>query len=160
VFHKAGGFAKGFEPTEDVMLDAKIKRMGGKLIYDPKMIVWHHRRRTLIGFVKQLFYYGWGRASAFLNYPESLPFTYFCVAAFTVGTIFSVPLYIFIDFLKPVIAFGWLAYLLFVLFSSLYIATQKRMLILTAILPPLAIIEHFTLGFGFITGLINPYRPK
>jgi len=157
-FKKAGGFAKGFEWSQDVMLDAKIKRLGGKLIYDPDMIVWHHRRKTLRGFIDQLINYGRGRAAVFLRYPESLPFTYFCVAAFTLGTVLSIPLFILAEFLRPVIAYGWLAYFSFVLLFSIYIAAKRRMVVLLIILPFLAFIEHFSLGLGFIMGLINPYK--
>ncbi len=160
IFLKAGGFPKGFNAADDVVLDAKIQRNGGKLIYDPKMLVWHHRRRTLGGFVKQIFKFGRGRASAFLIYPESLPLSYFYVAAFTAGTVLSIPLYILVDFLKPVITIGWLVYLLFILCSSIYIAIRRRKYILAAILPFLAILEHFVLGLGLITGLIRPYREK
>jgi glycosyltransferase involved in cell wall biosynthesis len=158
IFLKAGGFPEGFNAADDVVLDAKIQRNGGKLIYDPKMVVWHHRRKTLGGFVKQLFKFGRGRASAFLMYPESLPVTYFCVAAFTIGTALSIPLYIFVDFLKPVIIIGWVIYLLFILFSSIYIAIRRREYILVAVLPFLAILEHFILGLGLITGWIKPYK--
>lgn len=159
VFEEVGGFGEGFDIADDVVLDAKIKRIGGKLIFDPKMIVWHHRRKTLKGFIKQLFLYGKGRASVFIKYPESLPLAYFCVAAFTVGTILTIPL-IFIDLLKPIIIFGWLTYLLFIFLSSILIAIQKRRLVLGIILPPLAAIEHFTLGIGFLIGLINPYKER
>jgi hypothetical protein len=134
--------------------------MGGKLIYDPKMIVLHHRRRTLKKFAKQLFEYGRGRASAFYQYPRSLPFTYFCVAAFALGTILSIPLYILVDMIKPVISYGWLVYLVFIVISAFYIAISRKRPILAVVLPPLAFIEHFSLGIGFVTGLINPFRIK
>ena len=158
VLQEVAGFGEGFEPTEDVMLDAKIKRKGYRLIYDPKMLVWHHRRRTLRAFIKQLLAYGRGRASVFLKHPESLPFTYFCVAAFSLGTALSIPLYSSVEFLKPVIAYGWMAYFLFLILSSFYVALQKRRLLFAAVLPPLAFIEHFTLGLGFIIGLIHPFK--
>ena len=158
VFMEVGGFGKGYEPVEDVVLDAKIQRKGYKLIYDPDMIVWHHRRKTLSGFAKQLFLYGRGRASVFLKYPESLPFTYFCTAAFTLGTILTIPFYILISPLQPVIICGWTAYLLFIVIASIYTATKNRKFILFLILPFLAIIEHFTLGLGFITGIVKPFK--
>lgn len=158
VFKEAGGFARGFEWSQDVMLDAKIKRLGGKLIYDPEMLVWHHRRRTLRGFAKQLLYYGRGRASAFLRYPESLPLTYLCVVAFAIGTVVSIPAYILIEVSRPVIAYGWVAYFLFLVLSSIYIGVQKRSFVFAAVLPPLAFIEHFLLGLGFIIGLIKPFK--
>jgi GT2 family glycosyltransferase len=158
VFLEVGGFGKGYEPVEDVVLDAKIKRKGYKLIYDPAMIVWHHRRKTLSGFTKQLFLYGRGRASVFLKYPESLPFTYFCTAAFTLGTILSLPIYLLINALQPIIICGWIAYLVFIVLASIYTALKKRRFVLFLILPFLAIYEHFTLGLGFITGIVKPFK--
>jgi glycosyltransferase involved in cell wall biosynthesis len=160
IFLEVGGFTRGFEPTEDVMLDAKIKKTGGKLIYDPDMVVWHHRRRTLKGFARQLRQYGRGRASVFYQYPQSLPLTYFCVALFALGTIFSIPLYFLVDILQPVISYGWLTYLVFIVISSSYIAINRKRPILAAVLPPLAFIEHFSLGIGFVIGLIAPLRIK
>ncbi|MGD0354783.1 MAG: glycosyltransferase [Dehalococcoidia bacterium] len=157
-FMEVGGQGETVGPADDTVLDAKIRRRGRKLIYDPTMIVWHHRRKTLKSFLWQLFLYGRGRASVFLKYPESLPLTYFCVAAFAAGTILTIPLYIFFGLLRPIIIFGWSAYLLFILSASLFISIQKRRYILVPILLVLAILEHFTLGIGFLTGLINPYN--
>jgi GT2 family glycosyltransferase len=158
VFLEVGGFGEGYEPVEDVVLDAKIKRKNYKLIYDPDMIVLHHRRKTLSGFAKQLFLYGRGRASVFLKHPKSLPFTYFCTAAFTLGTILSLPLYILIHPLQPIIIYGWIAYLLFIVIASIYTAIKKRRFVLFLILPFLAIYEHFTLGLRFIIGIVKPFK--
>lgn len=157
VLLEVGGFEDSLPKAEDVALDAKIKSKGYKLLYHPEMIVWHPRKRTLGGFAKQLFEYGRGRASVFLSCPNSLPLTYFCVAAFALGTLFSVPLYSLVVFSRPIILFGWIAYFLFVVLFSLYIGIKKGRLIFAIVLPVLACIEHFSLGLGFITGLIRPY---
>lgn len=152
------GFPDNFAVSEDVILDEKIKRQGYKLIYDPQMIVWHHRRNTLKSFVKQLTGYGRGRASAFIKYPRSLPLTYICALLFTIGTLLTVPLYSFVSVLKPVIILGWILYLLFISLSSIYIAIMRKKLVYSIVLPFLAIIEHFSLGFGFIHRLLRPYK--
>ena len=132
--------------------------MGCKLIYDPEMIVWHHRRRTLSSFTKQLFLYGRGRASVFLNYPGSLPFTYFCVAALTAGTVLSIPLYITVGLLQPIITYGWICYFAFLLVASSFISIKNKSAVFVVLFPALAFIEHFTLGLGFISGLIRPFK--
>ena len=157
VLLEVGGFQDSLLKAEDVALDAKIKSKGYKLLYHPEMIVWHPRKRTLGGFAKQLFEYGRGRASVFISYPNSLPLTYFCVAAFALGTLFSVPLYILVVFSRPIILFGWIAYFLLVVLFSLYIGIKRGRLIFAIVLPVLACIEHFSLGLGFIIGLIRPY---
>lgn len=160
VLQEVGDFPEGFAISEDVVLDAKIKRKGYKLIYDPQLVVWHHRRKTLGGFIKQLTGYGKGRASAFLKYPKSLPLTYFCAATFTLGTVLSVPLYASLHFLRPIIVGGWATYFLFILTFSTFIVVKRKRAVFVVTLPFLAIIEHFSLGLGFIIGLIHPYRQQ
>jgi len=158
VFQEVGGFDPEFSTAEDVTLDAKIRRKGYRLLYDPSLKVWHPQKRNIKSFVKQLFGYGRGRASAFLRYPESLPISYFCALIFTLGVFFTIPLYLFIPFLHLVIIIGWSVYFAMVIIFSILIAFKKKNFFLAIILIPLAFVEHFILGLGFIAGLLFPYK--
>ena len=160
VLKEIGGFGDEFRYGEDVVLDAKIKRKGYKLIYNPDLIVCHPRVKTMRGFFKQLFRYGRGRAYSFIRYPESIPITYFLVTIFALGTIFSIPLAILLPILNPVLIAGWAVYFSFLLIISLYIAIQHKRPIYFFALPFLSFLEHFTLGIGFITGLIHQEKLK
>jgi glycosyltransferase involved in cell wall biosynthesis len=158
VLLQAGGFEDDFPVSEDVMLDAKIKELGSKLIYDPAMIVWHHRRPSIKSFYRQFVGYGRGRASAFLLYPRTLPLTYFCTLIFVIGIVLSLPLYFTVSLLQPVILGGWALYLLLVIGFSIFIAASKRRVSYFFIFPLLIVVEHFSLGLGFAVGLVRPYK--
>jgi glycosyltransferase involved in cell wall biosynthesis len=156
ILDEVGGFAADFAVAEDVMLDAKICEKGYKLVYDPRMIVWHHRRRTLSGFVKQLVGYGRGRVSAFRHYPRSLPLTYLCTLLFAVGIFATVPLLVFSAPLRPVVVAAWILYFSFALLFSSYVALQKKKFVYAMVLPFIAFVEHFSLGLGMIQGILSP----
>jgi hypothetical protein len=73
-FLKAGGFGVSFFPGEDSVLCAKLLKYG-KILYDPTVIVYHHRRPFPFGHWKQLSNYGkmrgtlfWGQISTYIVY--------------------------------------------------------------------------------------------
>jgi len=55
VFHELGGFKVDFWPGEDTKLGLKLE----KIVYDPKVLVYHHRRKLFIPHLKQI----WGYAT-------------------------------------------------------------------------------------------------
>lgn len=64
---RAVGFEE-FPTAEDVVVDHRIRVMGGKLLFNPRALVRHKRRGTLRGFLRQLRRYGKGRALAARKY--------------------------------------------------------------------------------------------
>ena len=48
-------------PNEENELLGRLQRKGYKLGYDPDFFVYHHRRRNLQGYIKQIFNWGAGR---------------------------------------------------------------------------------------------------
>jgi len=60
--NEVGGFDEQLWPGEDVELNYKIVRRGHKLAYNPAAIVKHHRPRTLRGFYRMMWRYGWSQA--------------------------------------------------------------------------------------------------
>ncbi len=57
IFNKIGGFLEGLWPGEDVELDYRIKKLG-KLIYNPRAIVYHYRPDNLWKFCQMIKRYG------------------------------------------------------------------------------------------------------
>jgi len=64
-----GGFNEALYPNEENALMDELQKRGGKLIYDPGLIVHRRPRRTLKSFCRMLFNYGRGRAEQFRVYP-------------------------------------------------------------------------------------------
>lgn len=57
-FQKLGGFREDLFPGEDYDFDWRLKQGGGKVLYNPKARVYHHRPENLSDFQKVLFAYG------------------------------------------------------------------------------------------------------
>jgi len=79
VFTKIGGFDSSFYPGEDTKLCMEVVHTESKkIIYDPKVFVWHHRRPFGFKFFKQAANYALHRGYFARKYPKtSLRFSYF-----------------------------------------------------------------------------------
>jgi len=64
-----GGFNEALYPNEENALMDELQKNGGKLIYDPELIVHRRPRHTLKAFCKMLMTYGRGRAEQFRLHP-------------------------------------------------------------------------------------------
>ena len=77
-----GGFNESLYPNEENALMDELQKRGGKLLYDPELIVHRRPRRTFAAFCKMLFNYGRGRAEQFRLHPTLRFRPQFCPAAF------------------------------------------------------------------------------
>src|SRR5664279_3328902 len=64
-----GGFNEALYPNEENALMDELQKRGGKLIYDPEILVRRRPRSNLKSFAKMLMTYGRGRAEQFREYP-------------------------------------------------------------------------------------------
>ena len=62
LFRRVGGFA-GLRHGEDIDLSVRLARLGAELVHAPDSRVYHRRRATAGGFVRQLFAMGRARAT-------------------------------------------------------------------------------------------------
>lgn len=85
VFEKIGGFNSAYWPGEDTKLCLDIIKVGGKIIYDPDVFVWHHRREGLLRHLRQVGRYGLHRGFFAKRFPvTSRRFKYFIPSFFTI----------------------------------------------------------------------------
>ena len=61
-FERWGPFDERLWPNEETALLRRIERAGGRIAYDPGIVVFHKRRDTLAALARQCFGYGSGRA--------------------------------------------------------------------------------------------------
>jgi len=64
-----GGFDETLYPNEENALMDRLQRRGGKLLYDPQLVVWRRPRASLRAFARMLMTYGRGRAEQFRRHP-------------------------------------------------------------------------------------------
>ena len=72
IFEKVGGFDQELASVEETEMHWRMKRAGAKMIYDPKIFVYHHRRRSVKGLIKQMLRNGIGRINVIKKNPSML----------------------------------------------------------------------------------------
>jgi len=155
-FQEIGGFDCNFWPGEDTKLCLDIvKKLKGKILYDPSLIVHHHRREGLWRHMKQVAGYGLHRGFFAKRFPEtSFRLKYFVPSLFflfiTIGTVAT----LINHRLVPYYAFGWLVYALALIKSSLDIYRYEKnpSIILNALY--YIFFTHLTYGFSFLKGYL------
>lgn len=87
------GFDESLYPNEENALMDELQKRGGKLIYDPDVVVYRRPRPTLKSFCKMLMTYGRGRAEQFRLHPSFGSALNFVPPVFVV-CLFLIPLWI------------------------------------------------------------------
>lgn len=153
IFDKLGGFKINYWPGEDTHLCLELtKRLDKKIVYDPDVLVFHHRREVFAGHLKQIKSYGFHRGYFAKRFPEtSLRWYYFVPSFFVIWIIGG----FFISLINPV-------------FLKVYVTTLSIYFLLAAasafnatgfffgVLIFLGILlSHIYYGLFFLLGLMN-----
>ena len=164
-----GGFNEALYPNEENALMDDLQKRGGKLIYDPELIVHRRPRPTVKSFCKMLLNYGRGRAEQFrlnptlgsaLNFVPPLFCLYLALLPWLIvgkplGFILgnnSTVLTAKVEIFPPLVP---------LLFYSLAVAIQtvgsvrKHGLVKSIFASPFIVLTHLFYGFGFWRGLFT-----
>lgn len=151
IMKKVGGWGSTFYGGEDTYICLKMLSYG-RMIYEPKAIVYHHRRPLFYSHMKQIFNVGVHRGFFFKKYPEtSRQFIYFLPATLTFGFWGM----LIASFFSPAILSVFL--LLFGIFFGMALSTVlNKTDISGAITASWGIFAtHMAYGAGFIKGLLT-----
>ena len=165
-FLKVGGFDSHFWPGEDTKLCLDLtEKLKKKIIYDPEVLVYHHRRQVFGPHLKQISRYAIHRGFFARVLPQtSLRLGYFIPSLFFLG-LFFIPLFIFIleIFQLCVISIPLLLIYLFCLFlyfllilaTAVKVFFREKNLSLALLLIPSIFITHLVYGALFIKGFFK-----
>lgn len=156
-FLKVGGFDSHFWPGEDTKLCLDlVHKLGKKIIYDPKILVYHHRRSLFEPHLRQIGNYGLHRG----YFARVLPRTsarkgYLTPVVFTLG--------LFLGFLltsfHPLFSFIYLGvisiYLLLLIKEGIYIYKQEKNLKLSFLVMIGIFLTHVWYGLRFVQGYFS-----
>jgi succinoglycan biosynthesis protein ExoA len=146
-----GGFDESLYPNEENALMDELRKRGGKLLYDPALVVDRRPRRTFPAFCKMLFNYGRGRAEQFRLHP-------------TPGSTanFVPPLFCLFLVLLPVLPwyFAWIlaTYSAALFLQSLAVLPLKKLHWFPWIMF-LIFVSHICYGVGFWRGCLTKPKP-
>ena len=166
LFSDIGGFDKPFWPGEDTFLCLKVLEADKKMIYSPRVGVFHHRRNLFKGHLNQIKSYALHRGYFAKKYPKtSLRFEYFIPSIFVIALLTGGISSLSSSLASGIYSLILTMYLVFVLTSSLSLVfdakesriNRIKLLFLTA---SGIFLTHITYGIYFIKGLFAKKMPE
>lgn len=154
IMKELGGFQTRFWPGEDTALCLDITgKLDRKIVYDPKVLVYHHRRRLFLPHLKQVTNYALHRGYFAKRFPQtSLRFSYFLPSLLTIGLLFGWMSGFIHPFFYSLFAVFLVIYLVLTLLTGLKRSPSKIALLVFAGI----ILTHLSYGIWFIKGLLSP----
>ncbi len=146
-----GGFNEALYPNEENALMDELQKRGGRLLYDPQLLVYRHPRPTFKAFRKMLLNYGRGRAEQFRLHPTLRSAPNFVPPLFC---LFLVAL----PWLPPVARWALAAYGAAAFVQAAAIVPVKKPHWLPAMLG-LIFTSHVFYGLGFWRGCFTSPKP-
>ncbi len=152
IMKELGGFNTDFWPGEDTKLCLDIsKKLGKKIVYDPAVLVYHHRRRIFLPHLKQISNYAFCRGIFVKKFPEtSLRLAYFIPSFFLLFIVFGGFLCLFWADFRAFYASIISIYIFCVFGFSL----NKKLLFIPLVFSGI-IFTHLTYGAFFLKGLLT-----
>lgn len=145
-----GGFRSRLYSGDDSKICSEIRSHGHRIITDPNVMVFHHRRQFPWQHLKQISSMGRHRGFFVKAYPDTLAPLYFLPLVLTLGLILGIITIIFV----PVLRVPFL--ILFIFFYGLGYLSSLRAGYLNASIVSIGIIlTHMTYGISFLSGMFS-----
>ncbi|MBU4381063.1 glycosyltransferase [Candidatus Parcubacteria bacterium] len=157
-FIKVGGFDSGYFPGEDTKLCLELTRDGvSKIVYDPKALVYHHRRPLFKKHLIQNGRFGLHRG----HFARILPATsrrwfYFIPSLFSIGLIGGILLLPFgFQLVKLGLLGGLGIYGILLIANAIWVFGKCRNLTISLLTIPGVFLTHFWYGAQFLRGFFK-----
>ena len=152
IFEKAGYFDEEMVRNQDIEEHSRIKKAGGRLYFNPKIIATYYSRNTVKKMLKQAYGNGqWNmvllkKDKSALSIRHLIPFAFvvFLIAAFIFGFLWH-----------PIWLIGLGVICLHLLLGLYFAAKKTNKLKLILKMPILYISLHIAYGLGYIKGLFK-----
>lgn len=155
-FRKVGGFDINHWPGEDTKLCLDLVKSGKKIIYDPEVLVYHHRRAVFLPHLKQISRYALRRGYFAKVFPEtSFRLGYFIPSLFAYGLLLGCTFVLFLPFLRFPFYLLFAVYYLLLLISMAEVLVKERNLALAILTMEAIFMTHITYGLLFPFGFFQ-----
>ena len=152
---RVGYFDESFIRAQDWEMNYRIRKTGGKIWFNPDLVISYRPRKNILQLAKQYFEYGQWRKQVTKTYPETVSMRYLAPPVTVSGLIAGFVMVLFSKILEiNWLQIGWLAplvYLTVILLAFLSIGSKIGLLsrlYLLLVLPTM----HLSWGVGFLKG--------
>jgi len=152
---RVGYFDESFIRAQDWEMNYRIRKTGGKIWFNPDLVVTYRPRKNLFELAKQYFQYGQWRKQVTKTYPETVSLRYLAPPITVSGLIIGLAMILLSNILDTSwLQIGWIAPALYfsVILLALFSIGSKisllSRLLLLVVLPTM----HLSWGVGFLKG--------
>ncbi|MFC1521134.1 glycosyltransferase [Elusimicrobiota bacterium] len=161
LFDSLGGFQTKYWPGEDTKLCLDIVRSGKKIIYDPEVFVWHHRRTLFKEHLSQVSRYGFCRGQFWKLYPQtSRRISYAAPSIFVMCLVFLTAASSMSALFQKIFLGVTLMYLAGLVFDMARAAIAEKSVYVGFLTAPGILSTHIIYGIHFLRGLIEPVKER
>jgi succinoglycan biosynthesis protein ExoA len=155
-YEKIGGFDEELVRNQDDEFSYRLRKAGGRIICNPKIISHYSNRATLHSLWVQYYQYGYYKVRVLQKHPRQMSLRQYIPPAFVVSLFVSTLLlfFPFPSFILHPSSFIPACYLLANLSASIYTAAKQDWKFLP-LLPLVFAILHLSYGLGFVDGLVK-----
>jgi len=154
VFRQVGYFDERFDACEDVDLNYRVGRSGFQSFTSLKLAVYYYPRDSLNGLFQQMKRYGVGRFRLACKHPSTLSLGTLIPFFFTIAPPLLAGLSFLHFYFLALLILGCAAYAGILVTVSAFIAARQSWLY-WPLLPPIFLVIHFGLGYGFLVEMIR-----
>lgn len=168
VFNKLGGFNNDYWPGEDSKLcEDLVYKLKGKIYYHPDILIYHHRRNNLNGYLKQHGNYGYHRGAFFAHGDKNSRRVSYLIPTFFVlylvlltvtrltNLFIIIPLFVHMIMFIPLILYSVFAAILL-----LITLVQSKNLLVALGSVYVLFLTHVVYGIMFIKGFVKGITAK
>lgn len=148
VLQKLGGFKSKLYSGDDSKVCSNIRSLGYKIVYDPHVVVYHHRRAFPLAHLRQIKNMGTHRGFFVKAYPKTLSPIYFLPSILTLGFLIGTIMSIYLRDSRII----FLIVFLFFFILGMLSVIKKAGLIKSFFVSIGIILTHITYGIFFIKG--------
>lgn len=143
-------------PGEEIALCGVVtKDLKKRIVYDPQVVVYHHRRKLFIPHLKQIWKYGAVKGHLLKKYPQYVRPVFFLPSLLVLGIVGGLPL----AMLNPIVEYTYasllLVYFLLSLVNGVFIGLRERSITIALLVLAGIIATHICYGLSFIKGIFS-----
>lgn len=155
-FEEVQGFDIRHWPGEDTKLCLDLVKLGKKIIYDPRVLVFHHRRPVFLPHLKQISRYALRRGYFARVFPQtSFRLGYLLPSLFAYGMVIGGIFLLISPMFRSLYCLFFTIYCLLLLFSGLEVLIKEKNLYLAILVVAAIFATHLTYGFLFPVGYLQ-----
>jgi succinoglycan biosynthesis protein ExoA len=147
---RIGSFDEELLSNEDYEFNARIRKSGGRVWFDPQIRSVYFARSTLLGLARQYWRYGFWKLRMLQRYPRSIRWRQALPPVFVLSLAGLLLLSPWLQAARWSLAATLCAYLLVLLLGSVGVAVKARDIRMLIGIPAAIAIMHLSWGSGFI----------